>query len=80
MKKYIVITGGAGFIGSNLCFELLKLGNSVVCMDNLSTGKKINIVNAPRRTGDPAILIASSNKIKSVFLQNLSLLCYLYQC
>ena len=30
------------------------------------TGKKINIVNAPRRTGDPAILIASSKKIKSV--------------
>ena len=41
--KKILVTGGAGFIGSNLCFELLKLGNSVVCMDNLSTGKKINI-------------------------------------
>ena len=41
--KKILVTGGAGFIGSNLCFELLKLGNNVVCMDNLSTGKKTNI-------------------------------------
>ena len=41
--KKVLVTGGAGFIGSNLCYVLLKLGNSVVCMDNLSTGKKTNI-------------------------------------
>jgi UDP-N-acetylglucosamine 4-epimerase len=42
-KKRIVVTGGAGFIGSNLCETLLKKQNSVVCLDNFSTGKKENI-------------------------------------
>jgi UDP-N-acetylglucosamine 4-epimerase len=41
----IVVTGGAGFIGSNLIDVLLRKGNSVVCLDNLSTGKKENIVS-----------------------------------
>ena len=39
----ILITGGAGFIGSNLCDELLERGETVVCLDNFSTGKKENI-------------------------------------
>jgi len=39
----ILITGGAGFIGSNLCENLLKVGAIVVCLDNLSTGKYENI-------------------------------------
>ncbi|HAQ17669.1 MAG TPA: LPS biosynthesis protein WbpP [Prolixibacteraceae bacterium] len=39
----ILVTGGAGFIGSNLCEELIRLGNKVVCLDNFSTGKKENI-------------------------------------
>lgn len=38
-----LITGGAGFIGSNLCESLLNLGNNVICLDNFSTGKKENI-------------------------------------
>ncbi|MCL2651647.1 MAG: SDR family oxidoreductase [Candidatus Azobacteroides sp.] len=42
MKK-ILITGGAGFIGSNLCEELLDVSNEVVCLDNFSTGKFENI-------------------------------------
>lgn len=41
--KKILVTGGAGFIGSNLCEKLLALGNSVVCLDNFSTGKRENI-------------------------------------
>ena len=40
--KYL-LTGGAGFVGSNLTLELLKQGNSVVCLDNLSTGNESNI-------------------------------------
>tara|TARA_X000000368_G_scaffold417065_1_gene412443 strand:+ start:2597 stop:3580 length:984 start_codon:yes stop_codon:yes gene_type:complete len=43
--KKILITGGAGFIGSNLCSKLLDLGNKVICLDNFSTGKKDNIVD-----------------------------------
>lgn len=39
----ILVTGGAGFIGSNLCEELLNKGASVTCLDNFSTGKKENI-------------------------------------
>lgn len=39
----ILVTGGAGFIGSNLIERLLKQNNEVVCLDNLSTGKKENI-------------------------------------
>lgn len=40
----IVVTGGAGFIGSNLVEELLFLGNRVICLDNFSTGKRENIL------------------------------------
>jgi len=42
-NKKILITGGAGFIGSNLCDALIDLGNRVVCLDNFSTGKMENI-------------------------------------
>ena len=36
----ILITGGAGFVGSHLCERLLKEGNEVTCLDNFFTGKK----------------------------------------
>lgn len=39
----ILVTGGAGFIGSNLCEKLLQDGHEVVCLDNFSTGKPENI-------------------------------------
>jgi len=39
----ILITGGAGFIGSNLCEYFLEKGNEVICLDNFSTGHKDNI-------------------------------------
>ena len=39
----ILITGGAGFIGSNLCEYFLDKGATVVCLDNFSTGHKYNI-------------------------------------
>lgn len=42
-NKKILITGGAGFIGSNLCEHFVKRRNHVVCLDNLATGKKQNI-------------------------------------
>lgn len=43
MKKNILIAGGAGFLGSHLCDRVLKDGDNVFCMDNLSTGSKKNI-------------------------------------
>lgn len=39
----VLVTGGAGFIGSNLCEKLLELNAKVTCLDNFSTGKKSNI-------------------------------------
>ena len=39
-NKVVLVTGGAGFIGSNLCESLLQNKNIVRCLDNLSTGKK----------------------------------------
>jgi UDP-N-acetylglucosamine 4-epimerase len=41
--KKIVVTGGAGFIGSNLCEALLELGVIVTCFDNFATGNKHNV-------------------------------------
>lgn len=42
-KKTILVTGGAGFIGSHLCEKLLEQGDKVICLDNLFTGSKKNI-------------------------------------
>jgi UDP-glucuronate decarboxylase len=44
MKK-ILVTGGAGFIGSHLCERLLNEGNEVICLDNFFTGSKSNVVH-----------------------------------
>lgn len=43
MRKRILVTGGAGFLGSHLCDRLLEAGNEVLCADNLFTGTKRNI-------------------------------------
>ena len=43
--KRILVTGGAGFVGSHLCEFLLNQGNEVVCLDNYFTGKKENIIH-----------------------------------
>jgi UDP-N-acetylglucosamine 4-epimerase len=51
----ILITGGAGFIGSNLCEYFLAQGNEVICLDNFSTGHRHNI--APLLTNDKFQLI-----------------------
>lgn len=52
-NKKVLVTGGAGFIGSNLCEHLLSLNCYVVCLDNFATGKKNNILeflNNPKFT------------------------------
>jgi UDP-N-acetylglucosamine 4-epimerase len=51
----ILVTGGAGFIGSNLCEYFLEQGNEVVCLDNFSTGHRHNI--APLLSNDKFQLI-----------------------
>lgn len=42
-KRRIMVAGGAGFLGSHLCESLIKMGNYVICVDNLVTGSKDNI-------------------------------------
>ena len=42
-NSLVLVTGGAGFIGSNLCEAILKLGHRVRCLDDLSTGKRENV-------------------------------------
>ena len=42
-SKRILVTGGAGFIGSHLCKRLVDEGNDVICLDNFFTGSKGNI-------------------------------------
>jgi len=44
MSKRILVTGGAGFLGSHLCERLLAAGNDVLCVDNYFTGTKQNVV------------------------------------
>lgn len=39
----VIVTGGAGFIGANLCEDLLKYNNKVICLDNFATGKHENL-------------------------------------
>jgi UDP-glucuronate decarboxylase len=45
MRKKILVTGGAGFLGSHLCERLLNEGNEVVCLDNYFTGQKQNVIH-----------------------------------
>ncbi len=45
MSNQILVTGGAGFLGSHLCEHLLNEGNEVICVDNFFTGSKRNIAH-----------------------------------
>jgi UDP-glucuronate decarboxylase len=45
MRKRILVTGGAGFLGSHLCKKLLEEDNEVLCLDNFYTGSKENIID-----------------------------------
>ncbi|MGK0412993.1 MAG: UDP-glucuronate decarboxylase [Polaribacter sp.] len=45
IRKKVLITGGAGFVGSHLCERLLKEGNEVFCLDNFFTGQKKNVLH-----------------------------------
>ena len=45
MNKKVLVTGGAGFIGSHLCKRLLEENNEVLCLDNYFTGNKMNVLS-----------------------------------
>src|SRR5437764_915284 len=70
-NKTILVTGGAGFLGSHLCKKLIDLGGSVICLDDFSQGKKVNVSHI---SSDKFHLVEgdSNNKqsINSVFETN----------
>ena len=45
MQKKILVTGGAGFLGSHLCDRLIEAGHDVLCVDNFFTGNKANVAH-----------------------------------
>ena len=44
-EKRVLVTGGAGFLGSHLCDQLIALGHEVICVDNYFTGSKSNVLH-----------------------------------
>ena len=48
MSKRVLVTGGAGFLGSHLCAVLLDQGCEVLCVDNFFTGSRANVGHAAR--------------------------------
>lgn len=44
-SKRILVTGGAGFLGSHLCDRLVAQGHDVICVDNFFTSQKVNIAH-----------------------------------
>jgi len=65
--KYLV-TGGAGFIGSNLCRKLLLDKHSVICLDDLSTGKRSNILELE---ANPNFIFVNHDLTKPYFPENI---------
>jgi UDP-glucuronate decarboxylase len=62
----ILITGGAGFLGSHLCDKLIEQGNDVLCLDNFFTGSKDNITHL---LGNPKFELIRHDIINPIFLE-----------
>ena len=66
----VLITGGAGFLGSHLCDRLLAEGYTVICMDNLSTGRIQNIEHLLDKTSFSFIKHDVTNYIQGKAKEN----------
>ena len=67
-KKTVLVTGGAGFIGSHLCNMLVQKGNNVICVDNLSTGRLDNILHLKK---NPNFEFINHDIIKPFYIKNI---------
>lgn len=65
-SKRVLVTGGAGFLGSHLCSRLLNEGNEVVCLDNFYTGTKANIAHL---LNNPFFTVLEHDVTNPVYLQ-----------
>ncbi len=66
MRKRILVTGGAGFLGSHLCDRLIEEGCDVICLDNLFTGNKDNIQHL---IGNPRFEFIRHDIINPIYLE-----------
>jgi UDP-glucuronate decarboxylase len=64
--KRILITGGAGFLGSHLCDRLIDTGNEVLCLDNFFTGSKENVIHL---IGNPRFELIRHDIINPIYLE-----------
>jgi UDP-glucuronate decarboxylase len=64
--KRILITGGAGFLGSHLCDKLIEQGNDILCLDNFFTGSKDNIIHL---LANPRFELIRHDIINPIFLE-----------
>ena len=64
--KRIVVTGGAGFLGSHLCDRLIESGAEVVCLDNFFTGSKSNVAHL---LSDPRFEIVRHDVVQPILLE-----------
>jgi UDP-glucuronate decarboxylase len=66
MTKRILITGGAGFLGSHLCERLLNDGNEIICLDNFFTGSRNNIMHL---LGNPCFELIRHDIINPIYIE-----------
>ena len=69
MSTSVLVTGGAGFIGSHLCEEFVERGNYVICADNLYTGAKKNVARLMGKENFKLVEcdVRDKNKLKGIF-------------
>ena len=64
--RSILVTGGAGFLGSHLCERLLDRGDNVICLDNFFTGRKENILQL---MGNPRFELLRHDIVEPIVLE-----------
>ncbi len=75
--SHVVVAGGAGFLGSHLCDHLLARGDSVVCLDDLSTGSRDNVAHLVGHEGFQLVVTDVSEKVELEDDRHVDAVCHL---